>query len=232
MAYLFAYYPEPVGARMTLTPDVGGTLVGVPYTHSSGRQGQSVMVPDSVPNGQGAALVLEAEGYYPLTLRGFLMLEAEATQPTARLQVDDSKLTATGVPPPGTTPPPPSGPPNPLDIINRVYAETHPQLWTHEGCGLFTENCARALHEESSPYWGHIAKEPGQNQYNGHAVDAVMLALNIPGTAAGIYDIIYSSVSAEAKPVFNMAGPPEYEKWYYPEGTASKSAPVFVLRVR
>jgi hypothetical protein len=88
------------------------------------------------------------------------------------------------------------------------------------------------LHTESSGYWGHIAKQPGQNQYNGHAVDAVMLPLNIPGTAAGIYDIIFSSVSAEAKPVFNMAGPPEYEKWYYPAADAgTHSTPVLVLRV-
>jgi hypothetical protein len=230
MAYEFAYYPDPLAGSLVLKPDVGGVYQCTPYTHPpTGRQGMACQVPDTVPNGQGAALEQSAEGYFPLTLRGFLMLDPDTK--TARLQVDDSHLQATGAPPPGTTPPP-TGPPNPLDIINRVYAETHPQLWTHEGCGLFTENCARALHEESSPYWGHIAKEPGQNQYNGHAVDAVMLALNIPGTAAGIYDIIYSSVSAEAKPVFNMAGPPEYEKWYYPEGTASKAQPVFVLRVR
>jgi hypothetical protein len=80
---------------------------------------------------------------------------------------------------------------------------------------------------------GPRAQDARPNQYNGHAVDAVQLALNVPGTAAGIYDIIFSSASAEAKPVFNMAGPPEYDLWYYPAVDAATlvSGPVMVLRV-
>ena len=228
MPYAFVIYPTPVDATVTLTPDSGGSYTGVPYTHTSGRQGQVCYVSDGTPDEQGTTLNVSAPNYLPSRLRGFLVLDT----PNARLQVDDVALESAGAPPPTTTPP--SGPPNPADICLRVYNETHPQLWTKEGCGLYVEDCARALNGEMSPYWGHVKKFEGQNQYNGHAVDAIHLALNIPGCNAGIYDIIFSSVSSEAKPVFNLAGPPEYELWYYPEADATKSAPqpVFFVRVR
>ena len=228
MPYSFVIYPTPVDATVTLTPDSGGAYTGVPYTHSSGRQGQVCYIDAGTPNQQGATLEVSAPNYFPERLRGFLVLDLDQAKYVARLQVDDVVLELAGAEPEPT--PPPSGPPNPLDIINRVYAETHPQLWTHEGCGKFTEDCCDALHAESSPYWGHIAKDPGQNQYHGHAVDAVMLGLNIPGTNAGIYDIIFSSVSAEAKPAFNFAGPPEWDKWIYPpaEGAAYAAGPVWL----
>ena len=230
MPYAFVIYPTPVDATVTLTPDSGASYTGVPYTHESGRQGQVCYVAEGTPDEQGTTLNVSAPNYLPSRLRGFLVLDQ--ADELARLQVDDVALESAGAPPPTTTPP--TGPPNPLDIINRVYAETQPQLWTHEGCGKFTEDCCDALHVESSGYWGHIAKQPGQNQYNGHAVDAIMLPLNIPGTAAGIYDIIFSSVSAEAKPVFNLAGPPENQKWYYPAAHAAvpdtSTGPWLVLR--
>jgi hypothetical protein len=231
MPYAYVIYPTPVDATVTLTPDSGGTYTGVPYTHPTGRQGQVCYVSDGTPDQQGTTLNVSAPNYLPERLRGFLVLDAADDE--ARLQVDDVVLELAAETSP--TPPPSSGPPVPLDIINRVYAETQPQLWTHEGCGKFTEDCCDALHTESSGYWGHIAKTEGQNQYNGHAVDAVMLAMNIPGTTGGIYDIIFSSVSAEAKPVCNRAGDPEWEKWYYPAADPSgKSAPapVFFVRVR
>jgi len=231
MAYEFVFYPDPPTALVTVKPDAGGAYSSVPYTYTDGRQGQVSYVPDGTPNKQGAAVELVAPDYETEILRGFLMLDAD--QGTARIQVDDKKMKHIGAPP--TTTPPAVGS-SPLDIINHVYATTQPQLWTLDGCGKFTEDCCDALHAQHSAYWGHVKKDPGQNQYNGHAVDAVHLALNVPGCNAGIYDIIYSSVSAEAKPVFNLAGPPEYELWYYPaaDADASKSAPtpVFVLRVR
>lgn len=230
MPYAFVIYPTPVDATVTLTPDSGGSYTGVPYTHTSGRQGQVCYVSDGTPDQQGTTLNVSAPNYLPERLRGFLVLDTADDE--ARLQVDDVTLELAGTAP--TTPPPVTGPPNPFDICMRVYNETHPQLWTKEGCGLYVEDCATALHVEVSPYWGHVAKTEGQNQYNGHAVDAIHLALNVPGCNAGIYDIIYSSVSAEAKPVFNLAGPPQYELWYYPAADASKSAPapVFFVRVR
>lgn len=231
MPYAFVFYPEPSSAPFTITPDSGGTYTSVPYVHSSGRAGQVAYVADGTPDNQGSVLRINADGYEPFEARGFLRVYTEGS--TARLELDDYKLKPAAVQP-GPTPPP-SGPVNPLDVINRVYNETQPQLWTLAGCGKFTEDCCRALHTESSPYWGHIRKNPGQNQFNGHAVDAIMLALNIPGTAAGIYDIIYSSVSSEAKPVFNMAGPPEYDLWYYPEASAAgreAGEPMLVISLR
>lgn len=231
MPYSFVFYPDPPTAPLTVTPDSGGAYSSVPYTFTDGRQGQVAYLADGTPDNQGAKLTITAEGFEPWEARGFLRMYAEGM--TARLEVDDAHLKPSAAAP---TPPPAGS--SPMDIINHVYATTQPQLWTLDGCGKFTEDCCAALHSQHSAYWGHIKKNPGQNQFNGHAVDAVMLALNVPGTAAGIYDIIYSSVSAEAKPVFNMAGPPEYELWYYPpaDADASKSVPhgpvpVLVLRV-
>lgn len=226
MPYAFVFYPDPSTARVTITPDSGGAYSSVPYTHTSGRAGQVCYVTEGTPDQQGASLDIAADGYNGDHSRGFLVLDPEAM--VARFQLDDRQLTPSNAQP-GPTPPP-SGPPDPFAIINRVYAETHPQLWTLEGCGKFTEDCCDALHAESSPYWGHVEKDPGQNQYHGHAVDAVMLALDIPGTGAGIYDIIFSSVSSEAKPAFNFAGPPEWDKWIYPAPEAA--AMVLVLRPR
>jgi hypothetical protein len=216
----FVVYPTPLTAKVTLTPDGHGTMQLVGYTAPDGRQGQSCEVSTSIPNANGATIELEANGFEKMRLRGFLVFEGEA----ARLQVDDYVMTETPVAPPVPGPTPPATGGSPLDIINRVYATGKYNLATHEGCGLFTEACADALHEQHSEMWGHIAKDPGQNQYNGHAVDALMLLANGPGTQAGIYDIIYSSVSYEAKPVCNYVEPPNYDKWYYPANAQTMGA--------
>ena len=210
MPYSFVFYPDPPNAPITVTPDAGGSYTSVPYIYTDGRQGQVAYLADNTPENQGALLAIAAvPGYEADEMRGFLRLYPDTM--TARLEVDDKKLKPADAEP---VPLPPGS--SPLDIINAVYAQTQPQLWTHEGCGKFTEDCCAALHSQHSAYWGHIRKNPGQNQFNGHAVDAVQLALNVPGCNAGVYDIIYSSVSAEAKPAFNFAGPPEYDLWFYP----------------
>jgi hypothetical protein len=227
MPYAFAFYPDPTSAVVTVSPDAGGKFASVPYTDpATGRAGQCCYIADGTPNEQGASLDITADGYTPDHSRGFLMLDP--TKMIARFQLDDRQLTASAAPAPGPTPP--SGPPNPFDIIMNVFNTTQPALWTLEGCGKFTEDCCDALHAQSSPAWGHVDKEPGQNQYHGHAVDAVMLAMNIPGTAAGIYDIIFSSVSSEAKPVFNFAGPAELDKWIYPAEAAMSGVLVLAER--
>jgi hypothetical protein len=77
--------------------------------------------------------------------------------------------------------------------------------------------------------WGHVAKNPGQNQYHQHAVDAVMLLANAGNTGAGIYDIIYSSASPEAKPAFNYAGPPDYNLWLYPADAQTRGATLVLI---
>ncbi len=228
MPYAFVLYPTPLDARVTLTPDGHPALVSVPYTAPDGRAGQVCYVGDTVTSGHGAELTVDAAGYLSERLRGFLVL----ADTLARLQVDDVMLTAAATPPdPGPTPP--AGPRSPLDIINSVFTATSPNLATVAGCGKFTEDCCDALHAEHSPMWGHIAKEPGQNQFNGHAVDALMLLANVSnasgGTTAGVYDIIFSSASFEAKPVFNYAHPPQYELWYYPAAAATRGVTMIAI---
>jgi len=227
MPYSYVLFPNPLDARAQLSPDSGVPVVGVPTTDDAGRPGQVCTVPDSTPSGHGATLELSAPGYLPLRLRGFLLVDP-STQ-VARLQVDDYTLTPEpAAPAPGPTPPPTTGG-TPLEIINRVYNETRPNLATAAGCGKFTEDVCDALHAEHSQAWGHIAKNPGQNQYNGHAVDAVMLLGNAGGTTAGIYDIIFSSASPEAQPVFNYVEPPNYELWYYPASSATRGVVAFYV---
>ena len=208
MPYSFVIYPTPVDATVTLTPDSGGSSTGTPYTHSSGRQGQVCTVDDGTPDQQGATLDVSAPNYLPERLRGFLILDAETD--VARLQVDDVvlELAASEVPKPPVVPGS-----TPLEIINNVYATGQYHLGTKEGCGQFTEACCTAIHDSLANTCGHIRKEPAQNQWNGHAVDAIMF---LAGGWVGIWDIITSSVSPEAKPAFNYAGPAEPEKWYYP----------------
>jgi hypothetical protein len=225
MPYAFVLYPSPLDARAVLTPDSNPPITAVPYTDPAGRPGQIAYVPDTVPSGHGAELVLEAPAYLPSRVRGFLTLGPDPTgQPVGRLEVDDYRLEPVpAAPGPGPTPPPTTGG-SPQQIIDRVYQTTHPNLATIEGCGKFTEDCCTALHTEHSQAWGHIDKDPGQNQYHGHAVDALMLLGNVGDTAAGIYDIIFSSASAEAKPVFNWVEPPNYEDWIYPAEAATRGA--------
>lgn len=223
MPYTFAFYPDPPTAPITVTPDSGGTYTSVPYTHTDGRPGQCAYIADGTPDNQGATLTIAAvPGFAGADMRGFLRLYADTM--TARLEVDDYNLAASAAAP---APMPPGS--SPFDIIMNVFNTTQPQLWTVEGCGKFTEDCCDALHTTHSPYWGHVRKTPGQNQYAGHAVDAVMLVVNVPGTAAGIYDIIFSSASSEAKPVFNFAGPAEPELWMYPAEGAQRDATTLVV---
>ena len=217
MPYAFQVFPDPLDSTVTLRSDDGFNGTGVPHADSAGRPGQVIIVPNSIPSGHGSELTIEHADYQPLRVRGFLMLEGV----TARLQVDDYRLTPVPVAPPTPEPPqPPSGQPNPnanpMDIINSVYAATHPNLATKVGCGTFTENCCEALHNQMHPAWGHVKKTGAQNQYNGHAVDAVMLLVPSGSTQPGIYDIITSSESADAKPAFNYAGPPDNSLWLYP----------------
>jgi hypothetical protein len=89
-------------------------------------------------------------------------------------------------------------------------------LATVTGCGIYTEDSGRALHEEHSPWWGHIAKYGAEHQYNGHAVDALMLLVSAKGVPAGIYDIVKNSSSPEAEKAFNYVEPVKPELWYYP----------------
>lgn len=194
-------------AKVDLAHDSGFSGIAVPATDPQGRAGQLIEVPDSVPDRNGAELNVTIEGYTPIKLRGILKYEGDR----AYLQCDDFRLVKIPVviPPPEPPVPPPTGS-EPLDIINGVYASGNYNLATKTGCGAFTEECCRQLVTAFGPQWGHVAKSPGQNQYNNHAVDAIMALF---GNDCGIWDIITSSVSSSARPAFNDAGAVNPEIW-------------------
>ena len=223
MPYNFVVFPTPLDSQVTLTPDGGAQLTGATYTDPTGRAGQVCTVPDVTTSGHGAEINVSAPGYLPLRLRGFLLLDADSQ--VARLEVDDYVLTEE---PEVPAPPDPTPPGNQTaeQIINDVFNTTHPNLATKDGCGKFTEDCCTALHEQHSQAWGHIHKFDGQNQYNGHAVDALMLLGNTADAQAGVYDIIFSSASPEATPAFNWSGPPDYSLWYYPADAVTRGGPM------
>ena len=133
--------------------------------------------------------------------------------------LDDVRLVAADAAP-IVEPPKPTYPTGaPQDIINAVYQQGDFDLNTKDGCGKFTEACCDALHA-SDQMWGHIGKNPGQNQYNQHAVDALML---LAGDGCGIWDIILDSESPNAQPSYSYKGEPVSELWHYPAGTYTGS---------
>lgn len=216
MSFNFQFYPDPLNGWYALTTDNGFVGYGVQFTDPvTGTKGQLIVVPDGIMP-IGAALTGEAEGFNPGRLRGFL----NVTDGFARLQVDSFSLVPLAV----TPPQPPSGPnpnANPLDEIMYVFNSTQPNLATKAGCGQFTEDVCEHLHVGMHPGWGHVKKTGSQNQWNGHAVDAIMLLVPSGQTQPGVYDIIFSTESPEAKPVFNYVGPPDNSLWYYPPASSA-----------
>lgn len=103
--------------------------------------------------------------------------------------------------------------------VQTVYRVTQPDLSTKEGCGKFTEDVAVAIHN-ADPEFGHLKKRPGQNQYNGHAVDAILYKK----TGQAI-DIIASSESADARPGW-MVDVPRYSEADWIEPSSTVPAPV------
>lgn len=209
-------FPSPIDSRCQLTLDNGTTIAGKPDVHSSGRPGQSFELPDSAPNGNGCLLFISKDKYVPLLQRGILMIE----DPNAFVIADDFHLALDKVcpeiPPIPPIPPIPNPSNEPIDIINQVYATGLYDLNTKDGCGKFTEACCTQLHARHSTGWGHIRKVGAQNNYNGHAVDAIQLNVKVGNTNADVYDIIISSESSDAKPSFNSKGPFNQSLWYYP----------------
>lgn len=84
--------------------------------------------------------------------------------------------------------------PNHFSTILEVEAATDFDLSTKVGCGRFTEACAVSLHTRD-PRWGHLRKNPGQINYNGHAVDAVLYLDDVPGQSQAIDIIVKAEVS-------------------------------------
>lgn len=220
MSDVLILYTTPAEAAVRLTLDAGAVIDGVP-TMAHGRDDAHALELPAQTTG-GAALEITAPDKTPFTVRG-LMIPPTAPSTEAHFQLDDVHLA--DVPaapaPPDPMPTPPAT--DPEGIIHEVYATGLYNLGTHEGCGEFTEACCTALHERDSSMWGHIKKNPGQNQYNGHAVDAVML---LAGEGCGIFDIVLDSVSPNAAPAYNYKGEPEPELWYYDVPTGARGVPL------
>ena len=208
-------FPSPIDAGCVLTSDQGWSVRGEPGSDEAGRPGVAFSVPEGTPSGWGSRLVIEAEGMVTIEQRGLLVLDGSRWL----FYADDFHMQPMPEPPAPEEPDEPDvepGEQSPQEIIQEVWETGEYQLVTKEGCGLFTEACCEVLHDKHSKAWGHVRKHEGQNQYNGHAVDAVMLGANAPDCENGIYDIIQSSESPEAKAVFNYAGPADPDLWYYP----------------
>lgn len=223
MASQLWVYTNPVNCIVTLKVDNGVTVIGIPAPHANRNDAQLLDIPFET-DGIGCSLRVSYEGYTSFDGRAILITDDNA----AWLNMDDFRLQP--IPATNPTPPPDTGyHGSPEEIIHQVADKTHPDLSTHDGCGKFTEDCAKALHENNNQWWGHIKKNPGQNQYNGHAVDAIMLAT---GEGSGIYDIIHDSVSPNASPAYNYKGPADLELWYYPaDGQVVLSAQLHFKRI-
>jgi hypothetical protein len=201
-------YAQAEGSIVMLTLDSGQSLSAAASTRNGRDDAHVLALPDGT-RGQGSLLSVTGVDSKTKTVRGIVHPNDDGD---ALYQFDDfgPLEPATTVPPNPEPEPPPSD--DPEGIINEVFAEGGHDLSTHEGCGEFTEDCCTELHERNSQWWGHIRKNPGQNQYNGHAVDALMLAT---GEGAGIYDIIHDSVAPSASPQYIWKGPPDLDLWYY-----------------
>src|SRR5262245_7870664 len=199
-------YATPKTAAVRLSLDSGVVVTGVP-TFANGRDdAHALTLPDGTPS-QGGVLEVSADGCLPFANRGIV------DTIVGQFVLDDVRLAPIPVPEP-EVPPDPNA--DPQAIIQAVFELDDHDLATKEGCGEFTEACCDELHAKHSAMWGHIRKEPAQNQYAGHAVDALMLLAAAGETDAGIYDIIHDSESPNASPSFNYKGVPDPNLWYYP----------------
>ena len=239
MSYELIIFPWPLTAKCTLRLDDGTVLGSRPAVHHTGRLGVSFTIPSKTNQGHGCTLTLQNPGKVNITQRAILFLNDDIlnypwdTNQKAAFAADDFQMQDEKVCPeiplvPPLPPPIPPLPPNsnPLDIIKSVYNTGLYNLATKDGCGKFTEACCMSLHIIHSDEWGYVKKIPPQNHYpeepyvpggKVHAVDAIMLLEDADdGTFAGVYDIIFSSESLDAKPAFNFRGPPDLNLWYYP----------------
>lgn len=218
MIHKLFIFPEPLNSTCSLILDNGVSYVGIRDVHPSGRPAVSFTLPEGTPNGNGCLLNISAPTKVTLEQRGILFLSD--SDGTADIVADDFHLqnekVCPDVPPTPPTPPIPPGTIEPLDIINAVYSTGRYDLGTKDGCGKFTEECCTQLHEHNSDEWGHIKKIPPQNNYNGHAVDAIQLLAPSGDTRAGVYDLVINSESPSAKPGFGRQGDPNPALFYYP----------------
>lgn len=105
--------------------------------------------------------------------------------------------------------------PNMISVIRAVDAEA-PELLRENSkasCGQFTERCARRLYA-IDPGWGLLSKSPGENNWKGHAVDAVCHKPELQ-----VVDIIGSSGSGRpTSPTWNHQSRRPKNLWMQPIG--------------
>ncbi len=95
-------------------------------------------------------------------------------------------------------------------------------LSTKEGVGQFTEVAVAALHQIDRR-WGHLRKNPGQTQYNGHAHDGALYLSDTPGQSQFV-DFVANAEGPNARVYWNP-DTPRYSQgdWFAP---ASSPAPI------
>lgn len=223
MAYELIIFPDPLTSNGVLELGNGIKLNSHPAVHETGRKGIGFTIPNGSPNGNGSGLTLFAAGRITLMMRAVLWLRTNDDyypwmgNQQAAFAIDDFTLPLAPITPIPTPNPQPNPDIEPIDIINKVNADNDFDLTTKEGCGLFTEECCRQLHNIHSTSWGHVKKTGAQNQYNGHAVDAIMLKNSMPNCDKAIYDIIVNSEAPGATPALNFSSNVNESLWYYPE---------------
>lgn len=106
--------------------------------------------------------------------------------------------------------------PDHRQIVEQVHAEFPDLLRTNtiESCGRFTRRCAARLHEHDAN-WGLLTKGPGQTQYEGHAVDAVIYK-----ATGQVVDIIAGAhnPSQPGRPAWSLVGRDPSNLWAPPGG--------------
>jgi hypothetical protein len=206
-------YTTPKEAHVQLRLDNGTVLVGEGPQVANGRDDGHCMYLPQGTTGQGGVLEISHSGCLDFSNRGLIVPNESGP---AHFVLDDVHLVTASAPPLPPIPERPDPNADPLAIINGVWATGQYELATKEGCGRFTEACCTELHARQSLQWGHIAKKEGQNQYNGHAVDALYLLHPAGSTTVGVYDIIHDSESSNASPCFNWKDAGDPALWYYP----------------
>lgn len=207
------FYSTPAEAKVVLTLDNGLVIEGVPVTANGRGDAHKIILPPRTPT-QGGFLGVSYDGYTSFSGRGIVLEANIDTGADPQFIFDDVHLVP--LPPPPALPPKPNPNLNPFDVTQAVYDTGQYDLSTKEGCGEYTEACCLELFIKHARLWAHIRKEPAQNQWAGHAVDAIQLFVKAGGTDPGIYDIIWSTESPEAKPAWSYKGPPDPNLWMSP----------------
>lgn len=202
-------YTTPAEASVMLTLDSGLEIVGEPCRVNGRDDAHVIRLPPDTTG--GALLEVACPGYVYRGDRGLVIPPSAATG-EAHFQLDDVRMSEVPAIP---EPPPRNQYLDPFATIQAVYEQGEYDLATKEGCGEYTEACCSALNAQQSPLWGHIRKRPEQNQWQGHAVDAIQLLAKAGDTDSGIYDIILDTESPNAAPAWSYKGASEPDLWYY-----------------